>query len=392
MRVLIANALYPPLTTGSSHFTADLALELSTRGHDVHVLTTFPPGESPDDRSSPVGITRVPARWVRPGPIAFNYEIPLLRGRPRARIEALLDEFRPDVVSCHGQIFDLSWRVARAARRRGVPVTVTVHSAIRHTNPVGDLVLRAAERMTVRPALSSPETTWIAVDKRTFDHARQTYKPAPGHLHFISVVLRADEFRDGDGDQARARFDLGAGPIILSLGHVVPVRDRVALVRALPHIVERYPDTKVVIVGELYTSSYQRVAEDLGVAGSIIATGRVPHADIPDLLAAAAVEIHDLQGIGLGITTLEAMAAGVPIVAFVPDDNYPGLSMTAWPDLSLVDDVEPTSIAAAVLSLLDDPDRRAAVTAEQHRFIAALFSPEAVAAGYEELFEAVVSH
>ncbi len=210
-------------------------------------------------------------------------------------------------------------------------------------------------------------------------------------MHFISVVLRADEFRDGDGDQARAQFALGAGPIILSLGHVVPVRDRVALVRALPHVVERYPDVKVVIVGELYTSSFQRVAEDLGVAGSIITTGRVLHEAIPNLLAASAVEIHDLQGIGLGITTLEAMAAGVPVVAFVPDDNYPGLSMTTWPDLSLLADVEPTTIAAAVLRMLDDPDHRATVIAEQHRFIAALFSPEAIAAGYEELFRAAIS-
>jgi 1,2-diacylglycerol 3-alpha-glucosyltransferase len=391
MRILVANALFPPLTTGSSHFTLDLAVELQSRGHEVRVVTAMPPGERPDDRDPAVPVLRLPSRWVKPGSIAFNYAIPVTRRGGSRRISQVIAEFKPDVVTCHGQVFDLSWRAARAAHRAGVPVTVTVHSAIRHTTPAADAVLRIAERLTSRPAFRPTDPQWIAVDKRTFDHAADTYHPSRDHLHFVPVVLRAEHFTSGDAEQARKRFSLGDGPLMLSLGHVVPVRDRVALVRALPQILDRHPDLKLVIVGELYTSEFRRVATELGVERSIITTGRVPHDCIADLLAASSLEIHDLQGIGLGITTLEAMAASVPVVAFVPDDNYPGLSMTNWPDLSLLPDVEPRTIAAAVVRTLDDDEHRQRVVDEQHRFIDSMFSPTAVASSYERVFAQAIS-
>ena len=158
-------------------------------------------------------------------------------------------------------------------------------------------------------------------------------------------------------------------------------------VRALPLLLDARPDLKIVIVGELYTDEFRQVAEGLGVSSAIVTTGRVPHDAIRDLLGAASLESHDLQGIGLGITTLEAMAASVPVVAYVPDDNYPGMSLTTFPDLALLPDVEPATIARATLELLDDPARREVVVEEQHRFVDSIFGPGAVAARYEAVFE-----
>ncbi len=390
MRVLIVNALYPPLTTGSSHFTADLVSELRARGHLVHVVTTVPSPKDAEGIVDDPDVTRLPARWVSPGEIAFNYAIPVLRRGAGRVITRLIREWKPDVVSIHGQVFDLSWRAAVAARRAGVPVVVSVHSAIRHTNVLADRILSLGELVTVRPALARSSTWWIAVDKRTYEHASERYGVPSERLAFAPVMLAADAFRGGDASRARARFDLGNDPVLLSLGHVVPVRDRIALVRAMPEILRVHPDLKLVIVGELYTKTFMDVADELGVTRSIITTGRVSHDWIPDLLAAARAEIHDLQGIGLGITSLEAMAASVPIVAHVPEDNYPGASMGEWPGLVLIDDVEPHTIAGAVLRLLADDDHRAAVVAEQHRFVDALFSPASVTKRYEVVFDSAV--
>ncbi len=387
MRVLIVNALYPPLTTGSSHFTADLVGELKARGHLVRVVTTLPPASAGPIAEDP-DVTRLDARWVSPGEIAFNYAIPVLRRGASRVLDQLIHEWKPDVVSIHGQIFDLSWRAAIAARRAKVPVVVSVHSAIRHTNAVADRILGLGELLTVRPALARRSTQWIAVDKRTYEHTATRYRVSADRLSFAPVMLTAEQFRGGDAARARARFDLGNDPILLSLGHVVPVRDRIALVRSMPGVLRVHPDLKLVIVGELYTNTFMAVADELGVTRSIVTTGRVSHDWIPDLLAASSVEIHDLQGIGLGITSLEAMAASVPIVAYVPNDNYPGTTMDEWPDLALIDNVEPHTIADAVLRLLDDADHRRAVVAEQHRFVDSLFSPAAVTKRYEAVFEA----
>jgi glycosyltransferase involved in cell wall biosynthesis len=386
MRILVVNALYPPLTTGSSHFTEDLAAELVHHGHDVHAVATIPEMDV-DPSADVVPTTRLRAHWVKPGGIAFNYAVPVLRRGEGAALRKLIADFRPDVLSCHGQIFDLTWRAVGIGRKTGIPSVVTVHSAIRHTNRAADAVLAAAELTTVRPMLRGKDVQWIAVDKRTYEHTRDRYRIPEERLHFAPVMLHAERFVAGDGEAARARFDLGAGPLILSLGHVVPVRDRVALVRALPLLLDARPDLKVVIVGELYTDEFRQVAEGLGVASAIVTTGRVPHDAIRDLLGAASLETHDLQGIGLGITTLEAMAASVPVVAYVPDDNYPGMSLTTFPELALLPDAEPATIARAVLELLDDPARREIVVEEQHRFVDSIFGPGAVAGRYEAVFD-----
>ena len=46
------------------------------------------------------------------------------------------------------------------------------------------------------------------------------------------------------GDRGSRPLGLGDVPLILSLGHVIPLRDRLALVEALPTILAKHPDTK----------------------------------------------------------------------------------------------------------------------------------------------------
>ena len=119
---------------------------------------------------------------------------------------------------------------------------------------------------------------------------------------------------EGDPSSIRERHRLGDVPVILSLGHVIPIRSRLPLMRALPYIVKEFPDVQVLIVGEVYDDEFRRVADELGVSEHVIATGPVAHGEVRDYLAAATIAAHDLDGHMLGISTLESMAAGVPSV------------------------------------------------------------------------------
>ncbi len=98
----------------------------------------------------------------------------------------------------------------------------------------------------------------------------------------------------GAGDSRRVRRQIGLTnePIILSSGHVIPLRNRVPLVRALPRILEHVPEARVVVVGEVFDREFLKVAADLGVDDRVIPVGRVPHEDVPDWIAAATVEAH----------------------------------------------------------------------------------------------------
>ena len=384
----MANALFPPARTGSAIFTEQLALTLADRGHEVQVVTSVDDDSEASESSS--GVTRLKSRNVSVGRLAWNYVIPLSVGPKNFRaLKQLMRSFRPEVVVCHGQIFDLTWLTAVVARLCRIPVVVVVHTAIWNENRFRRFVLRAFERIVINPVLKYAKANFIAVDKWTYGDAKRLlaqHKP----VQVIPVSVDSSQFQDGDSEIARERYHLPNSPILLSLGHVIALRNRHALVRALPLIIAEVPDITVVIAGELYDSSFLEIANDLGVADHIICLGSVPHEDIEHLLATAEIELHDLQGLGLGITTMEAMASGVPIVAWASDDNYPGISLKSYEGLIFIDDVSPEVLSSVVLKMLHDPVAREKAVAAQRQMVDELFRPQSVAEQYEVVMESVV--
>ena len=143
-------------------------------------------------------------------------------------------------------------------------------------------------------------------------------------------------------------------PIILSVGHVIPVRDRLGLVEAMPAVLDKHPDAQLVVVGRVYYDLFQKRAEELGVAHAVHSLGAVPKSDVPHLLAAATVESHE-QGLGLGTATLESMAAGTPVVAWGRIDNFPGVPMIDGDDIFMCDTGDVDGLAERIVLALDDP-------------------------------------
>ena len=137
MRILVVNSFFPPRTTGSAHFSLDVAREYVKQGHEVWVATTAVPGSPEREEMDGIHVVRLPAWSVTPGSLAFNYALPFVfRPGVIRRIKRLFDEVRPDVVHQNGQFFDLTFVTTWVAWRRHVPRVLTVHTPLMHTNPM----------------------------------------------------------------------------------------------------------------------------------------------------------------------------------------------------------------------------------------------------------------
>jgi glycosyltransferase involved in cell wall biosynthesis len=387
MRILFVNSFFPPRTTGSAHFSLDVAREYVLAGHEVWVATTSVPGAPDREDIDGIHVVRLPASSVTPGGLAFNYALPFVfrRGVVR-RVKQLFDEARPDVVHQNGQFFDLTFVTTWIAWRRRIPRVLTVHTPLMHTNPVLRSFISIIDRTVLR-ALNAPgRPLMVGVDRYVCEMVQRRHRPRRGPVRFIPATLRVDQFTTGDGGRVRRQLGLGSRPIILSFGHVIPIRSRVPLILALPHIVKQFPDVSVVVVGEVYYDEFQRLAEKLDVSEHVLVVGRVLHAEVPDFLAAATVESHDLDGHGLGITTMEVMAARVPIFARVRRDVFPGIDLDDWPQLQIVESADPLAIADSICHLLGSANFRAEVAATQFEFVNRYFRAEIVARQYLELF------
>jgi glycosyltransferase involved in cell wall biosynthesis len=392
MRIALVNNYFAPRPSGSAHLTEELAFHYTRLGHHVLVLTAAYADAPAFERRDGYEIVRLPA-WKMPElAIAFGYDIrfAMSPGNVR-RAFRLLDDFRPDVVHQHGQFFDLAFISSAYARRRGIAHVTSVHARLEHPDPVYGGLFRVADASIIRGSLALAHSDVVVMDKLMRRYVRRRYHVPDSRLHGIPIGVDLDRFAAPAGvDDVRERYGLDDRPVILSVGHVTPFRNRVALMRALPHLVQLTDDFQVVIVGELHDREFLTIADELRVAGRIVVTGPVPRRDVAALLAVADVEVHDLQRQGLGTASLEAIAAGVPVVSDVEADNFPGVTLVDGEHIVIVPPDEPRELARALGGLLGDPARRREIAASGRAFVREHFGIDRIAALHLEMYCQIV--
>jgi glycosyltransferase involved in cell wall biosynthesis len=389
MRIVVVNNFYPPRVGGSSHLSDALARGYARAGHDVLVVTATYNGAPAEERPEPnLRIVRMPSFAVPESRLAVSFDLAFtLRPSLRRRIRAVLDEFRPDVVHQHGQFFDLTWATGLYARTRRVPTLLSVHTRLENPKAHYHGVFRWLDALVVRPILRRFRPRVVVMDALMDDYIKHRYRGAYSGLEYIPVGVDPERMTGGNGAAVRERHGLGDAPVIVSLGHVIPLRDRVALVRALPKVLAVRPDARLLVVGHVYYDAFLQLARALDVEHAVVAVGAVSKTDVPDYLAAADVETHDLQGYGMGTATLESMAAGVPVVAAVRADNFPGIDLGAGRSCVLVPLDDPDVLADELVGLLDDPERRARIGAAGAELVREHFSLELVVRQHLEVLE-----
>lgn len=192
----------------------------------------------------------------------------------------------------------------------------------------------------------------------TSEHSRGVALKALGldPTRVKNVPEGIDIERWSDAAEAAAETT-GSETVILSVAHQYRRKNTIALLRAMPSILEAAPNTRLRIVGggpELQRLEREHLA--LGLGGSVVITGALPDADVIEEYRAADIFCLPSLQEGFGIVFLEAMASGLPIVACrsaaVPEivpEGEAGL---------LVPPGDPQALAGALLRLLRDPPRR----------------------------------
>ena len=133
------------------------------------------------------------------------------------------------------------------------------------------------------------------------------------------------------------------------------------------------------------------LAEKLGVADRAKFMGQIGHADMPVMLRACDIFIRPSRSEGMGNSFVEAMAAGIPVIAtqeggiadFLFDRNLnPDKEPTGW----AVRKDAPEDIAAAVQDIIANPERVQSVVRTAGDMVRERYDWERIAASMHELF------
>ncbi len=165
-----------------------------------------------------------------------------------------------------------------------------------------------------------------------------------------------DQSRFIPRDCATEKAKLGiSGPLILSVGALIPRKGQDLLIAALPAL----PGMLLMLAGRGESEGdFLALASKLGVADRVRLLGNVPHDDLPALFAAADVMALVSSSEGLANAWVEALACGTPIVA----SDVGGIrELVKSRDAGRIVERSPDAIAAAIKDILANPPARGAV-------------------------------
>lgn len=163
------------------------------------------------------------------------------------------------------------------------------------------------------------------------------------------------------------RYQLEGRRVIVCVARLVHRKGQDQLIKALPRILEKFPDAILLIVGQGPIEQMLRnSARQLGVTHKVIFTGRVQHADLADYICLGEVfampvrsRFFGFEVEGLGIAYLEASACGLPVVV----GNSGGATDAVIDQVTglLVDGTNINEINDAICKLLEDPAKAQAM-------------------------------
>jgi phosphatidylinositol alpha-mannosyltransferase len=348
MRIALVTEFYYPHLGGVTEHVHNLAKVYNAAGHPTIVVTsnmTMPRGtpdsheyEKDEDFVRRVGTSRIIYSSGSFARITTGLGL-------RRQLRDLFRREQVDVVHIHGGLAPTFGVVAPfAAWDLDLPVVATFHSWFPKSHLLG-LFRRPAQWAMDRHAAN------IAVSQPVVDaHARYVR----ANWEIIPNGVDTDFFRPNG---RRPDDALAQGPRLLFLGRLDPRNGLETVLRAMPAVLERYPDTTLVVAGDgPLRPLYERLARP--VAERVRFLGRV-NGDRPEVYGSADLYLCPTTKASFGITLLEAMACGTPLV--VSDITGFRELVSGGTEAVLVDKDNAEAWARTAIDLIADPARRGAM-------------------------------
>ena len=291
------------------------------------------------------GIKVIPLR----APSLFDWN------RYRRLIEALKEE---EVEIVHSHLVYSNILATLAAHRLGLPVIATLHS-ITVRGGWKSRILKWIESF----ALRRYATRILAVGKMVADFNRKHYPRR--QVDVIPNGIPKPQFPEPH-ERERLRREIAgdaSDPIIITVGRFSRAKGYEDMIEAFSLLRKRERAPKLVMVGSGSTVEAVRSRiEELDLDRSVILTGE--REDVHDLLALSDVYASSSHREGLPLAVLEAMMAGLPVVATSVGDIPTVVTQETG---VVVPPNRPELLADALEALLDDPKKRQAMGQAAYR-------------------------
>ncbi len=354
---------------GQNVYVAHLARQLGCAGHSVDVFTRSDsvtvPTICPFDRNVRV----IHVRAGPPKPIAKEQLLPHMYEFAR-RMVTFCKSRSYDLV--HANFFMSGIAAMRLKRELNLPFVVTFHALgqvrMLHQKDADHF---PPERVAIERLLVRTADGIVAECPQDHEDLVRLYDARPDTIDVVPCGVDASEIHPG-GPGARKRLGLGLRTdefVVLQLGRLVPRKGIDNVIRAVACLSDEYGiRARLLVVGgeaddpdPALTPEIGRlaaIAQERGVRDQVIFTGRKPRHLLRDYYSAADVFVTTPWYEPFGITPLEAMGCGTPVIGAAVG----GIKHTVIDGVTglLVPPHDPAALAAGLARLHANPELRRA--------------------------------
>jgi glycosyltransferase involved in cell wall biosynthesis len=385
---------------GQNVYVAEIPKQLSQLGYNVDIYTRKENKKDPEIVNWLPGIRVI---HVNAGPEEIIAKENLL---------SLMDEFAHNMISfirreqicyelVHANFFMSALVASKVKERLAIPYVVTFHALglVRKIHQK-EMDKFPAERIDIEQQIIKNADHIIAECPQDKSDMMRLYGGCSEKISIVPCGFSSKEFYPIDKLKARRILNLPEDEkIILQLGRMVPRKGIDNVIGALGELKNNNNNLRLVIVGgdsdcpdplccpEI--ARLQKIAEEKGVASMITFAGRKQRQQLKYYYAAADVFVTTPWYEPFGITPLESMACGTPVIG----SEVGGIKYTVHEGKTgfLVPPHNPAALAEKIQQLIYDEQLLSVMQRNCIKHVRKYFTWKGVAAKCDQLYEKVVA-
>ena len=342
MHVAFFSNAYLPVVTGVVRYVDTFRQGLTELGHNVFICA--PRARKYEDRTP--FVFRYPSLEI-----GLGYDLQMVVPVSRS-VSQLLPSLKLDIIHSHHP-FLLGETAAEKAAKLNLPLVFTFHTRYReYSHYVGidqDLVKEITHR-------------WLSDYLRKCHHVivpsssiKQMLVDDYGVSQQVTIVTTGIDltpYDTADGQPIREARGWGDDTVLISVGRLAKEKNWETLLRAAAKVFARRDGVRLAAIGDgVERKAIQSLANELDLTERVDFVGKVPFAEVPNYLKAGDIFCFASVTETQGLVILEAMAAGLPVVAV---DATGTCDAVEHGRQGLLTDNDSDALARSIEQMLDD--------------------------------------
>lgn len=316
MNILIVTAMFPPIRTGTSFYSKNIAETLHNLGHKVVVVTV----ENKD-------IANVQYQFPLFRLKAFHFNLKNYFKHLRfssiffsnyRKLLKIARENEIDTILLINHYLDIAFPAIYVSKKIKKPLFISVGTQMQSLNPIKNKILRMLDRTICGRLIFPSCKNIISWDAEIERYIKEVQRKS---ISDKSVIIPFGV--NGDITQFNSyQHDYSKTNQIVGIGSIISQRDYLFQLKVFKELLNDFPNLRLKIIGHIYIQSPLTLSKELGISDKVDFMGEVSHEEVLSELKNSVLNWMMLSGeyVGLGTSTIEAMLLGIPSISNVPEN------------------------------------------------------------------------